>query len=285
MDILRDRRHSLVACGGVDIAIWDAVGKLYDQPLWRLWGGARRVLPMIAIGGYYDDDLTAQLEALLALGVAGVKLKVGGRSPEEDAERFVTARQVLGEERLLGADANQGWTIPEAVRFARLAGPSRVDWFEEPCRWDNDRLAMRDVRNATGLLVTAGQSEFASAGCRDLMAAGAIDICNFDASWSGGATEWRRAASVAATYGVQMGHHEEPQVASHLLASIEHSVFVECFSPERDPIWWGLVANRPPLEDGQLRLSDRPGLGWELDQEFIERHSVARPRITDRKPT
>ena len=54
-DILRDRRLGLVACAGVDTAIWDAVGKALGQPLWRLWGGYRGQLPMISIGGYYDS--------------------------------------------------------------------------------------------------------------------------------------------------------------------------------------------------------------------------------------
>ena len=74
---------------------------------------------------------------------------------------------------------------------------------------------------------------------------------------------------------VRMAHHEEPQVASHLLASIPHGMFVECFHPDRDPIWWNLIGNRPPLVDGTIQLSDRPGLGWELDADFIEAHRIA----------
>ena len=106
------------------------------------------------------------------------------------------------------------------------------------------------------------------------MEAGAIDICNFDASWSGGPTAWRRTAAIAWSYDVAMGHHEEPQVASHLVASQPHGTYVECFHPDRDPIWWGLITNRPPLERGELVLSERPGLGWDLDGDFIERHRL-----------
>src|SRR5690606_5104960 len=120
------------------------------------------------------------------------------------------------------------------------------------------------------------QSEFSAADCRELMIEGAIDFCNFDASWSGGPTEWRRAATIAQTFDVRMGHHEEPQVSSHLLASIPNGTFCESFHPERDPIWWKLVANRPPLRDGMLELPRSPGLGWELDREFIAAHAVAR---------
>jgi D-galactarolactone cycloisomerase len=275
-DILRDRRLGLVACAGIDTAVWDAVGKALGQPLWRLWGGYRNAIPMISIGGYYaaDADIEAEVADLRERGLAGMKFKVGGLTPEEDADRFRAARRAAGPDFVLAADANQGFTPREAIRFAQLVEECDLHWFEEPCRWHNDRRAMRDVRLATGVRVTAGQSEFSAAGCRDLMDAGAIDVCNFDASWSGGPTEWRRVAGAALAYDVAMGHHEEPQVAAHLLCSIPHGTFVECFHPDRDPIWWNLIANRPPLVDGTLTLSDAPGLGWELDEDYIERYRV-----------
>jgi L-alanine-DL-glutamate epimerase-like enolase superfamily enzyme len=275
-DILRDRRLGLVACACVDIAIWDTVGKALGQPLWRLWGGYRRSLPMIAIGGYYGTGVSVEeeIEEVRQLGFAGLKFKVGGLTPEEDAARFRAAREAAGPHFLLAADANQGWTRDEAIRFARLVADCGLAWLEEPCRWANDRRAMRDVRFGAPVRVCAGQSELSAAGCRDLMAEGAIDVCNFDASWSGGPTEWRRAASIAHAYDVQMGHHEEPHVAAHLLASIPHGTVVEAFHPDRDPIWWNLIANRLTLTDGRIELSDAPGLGWQLDPDFLEAHRV-----------
>jgi D-galactarolactone cycloisomerase len=71
---------------------------------------------------------------------------------------------------------------------------------------------------------------------------------------------------------IGMAHHEEPQMSAHLLASIPHGTFVEVFDPDRDPIWWNLVTNRPPLEQGQMRLGERPGLGWELDADYVSDH-------------
>lgn len=275
-DILRDRRLGLVASACVDTAVWDAVGKALSQPLWRLWGGFREALPMISIGGYYDAevDIGAEVEEQRGRGLAGMKLKVGGLSPEEDAARFRRARRAAGDDFVLAADANQSWSPRQAIRFAELVEDCDLLWFEEPCRWENDRRAMRDVRHASGVPVCAGQSEFSAAGCRDLMVEGAIDVCNFDASWSGGPTEWRRVAAMALSFNVTMGHHEEPQVASHLLCSIPHGGYVECFHPDRDPIWWNLIANRPPLVDGTIKLSEAPGLGWELDGDYIERYRV-----------
>lgn len=275
-DILRDRRLGLVACASVDSAIWDAVGKFLGQPLWRLWGGFRRSIQMISIGGYYDSPLSIpeEIATLKERGLAGMKFKVGGADPLRDADRFRQAREAAGPDFILAADANQGWTVEEAIAFARRVTDLDLHWLEEPCQWHNDRRAMRDVRFATGVRVCAGQSEFSAGGARDLMVDGAIDVCNFDASWTGGPTEWRRVAGMATTFDVKMAHHEEPQLSSHLLASIPHGLYAECFDPQRDPIWWNLIANRPPLVDGGITLPDRPGLGWELDEDYIRAYRV-----------
>jgi D-galactarolactone cycloisomerase len=277
-DILRDRRIGLVAVAGLDTAIWDAVGKLLGQPLWRLWGGARESVPMTAIGGYYGEPLGPIEDEVAfyrdALGLAGMKFKVGARSPQADAERVHRARVAAGPEFAICIDANQGFTVPEAIELARRLDGDDIAWFEEPVQWPNDRRALRDVRYLGGIPVCAGQSELSASGCRDLMETGSIDVCNFDASWSGGPTAWRRVAAIASSYDVRMGHHEEPQVSTHLLASIPHGTFAECFHPDRDPFWWTLITNRPELDGGRLMLSDRPGLGWELDWDYIRRHRL-----------
>lgn len=275
-DILRDRRLGLVATACVDLAIWDAVGKALNTPLYKLWGGYRDAVPVITIGGYYaeDADITREVKGLVDAGFAGMKFKIGGLTPEEDAVRFREARKAGGDDFNLAVDANQGYTVAQAIKFSKLVEDLNVMWFEEPCIWQNDKKAMRDVRYGGSIAVCAGQSEFSAAGCRDLMETGSIDFCNFDSSWSGGPTEWRRAASVASVYDVRMAHHEEPQVAAHLLASIPHGTFLEYFHPQRDPIWHNVIANRPELKDGYITLPKGPGLGWELDLDYIERHRV-----------
>ena len=275
-DILRDRRIGLVASACIDAAVWDAVGKSLGQPLWRLWGGYRDRVPTSVIGGYYGspDEIEEEIEKLVDWGVAGMKLKVGGQTPGEDAARFSKARAAGGDALVLMADANQGWTVPDAVEFAKRVAADDLYWFEEPCRWDINRTAMRDVRTLSGVAVCAGQTELSAGGCRELMAGGSIDFCNFDSSWSGGPTEWRRVAAMSLAYGVQMAHHEEPQVSLHLLASIPNGTFVEMFWPERDPVWHHLVANPPELVDGCYVLSERPGLGWELDEDYIAAHQI-----------
>ncbi|HKX57711.1 MAG TPA: mandelate racemase/muconate lactonizing enzyme family protein, partial [Xanthomonadales bacterium] len=248
-NILRDRKLALSAQACVDSAVWDALGKAVGQPLFRLWGGAKEKLRVIAIAGYYEEgktaaDLGREMEQLQAMGLGGCKVKVGGVSPAEDAERVRSAFSAVGEDFKICIDANQGWELRDAVEFASLVRDLDIMWFEEPCRWQNDRRAMADVRRITGIPVSAGQSEISRAGCLDLMIQGAIDYCNFDASWGGGPTEWRRVAGMASAFGVTMGHHEEPQISAHLLASITHSACVEVFHPDRDPLFYELVENR-----------------------------------------
>jgi D-galactarolactone cycloisomerase len=274
LDQLRDRRLAMQAIACVDSALWDATGKALGEPLYRLWGGFRADIPMIGIGGYYTDD-PANLEKEVGFfsdgGFVGMKFKIGGATPAVDAERLRLAVNTARPGFLFLVDANQAWTVAQAVEFIRLTRDF-VDlrWFEEPCKWPDDALSMRNVRLRTGVPVAAGQSEFTRVAMRDLMVGGAIDVSNFDASWGGGPTEWRRVAQMALSFGVEMGHHEEAHLSSHLLAAVPHGTFAEAFHPERDPIFWRMLGNRPTLADGMFALPPGPGFGWELATDFID---------------
>jgi D-galactarolactone cycloisomerase len=283
-DILRDRGLALQAIACLDTAIWDAFGKAVGLPLFRLWGAYRDTLPVIVIGGYYGLDrsqIMEQMQQYKSMGFAGCKFKVGGASAQEDAERVRAAREAVGDQFILLVDANQGYTREQAVEFARRVADQSIRWFEEPCRWFNDRRWMRDVRYMTGIAVAAGQSESTVAGVRDLIVDDAIDVCNFDSSWGGGPTVWRKIASLATAFGIEMGHHEEPQVSAHLLASIPHGTYVECFDPDRDPIFWNLFSNRPTFTGGMYAVPDKPGLGIELNTDYVERYCVEK-RLTQK---
>jgi D-galactarolactone cycloisomerase len=283
-NILRDRGLALQAIAVLDTAIWDVFGRALGQPLYRVWGAVTDELPISVIGGYYHLDLTQTADLIrryVEMGFAGVKFKVGGREPDEDAQRVRVAREAGGTDFALMADANQGYDRAQAVDFGRQVADLNLRWFEEPCRWTNDRRWMRDVRYQTGIPVCAGQSELTLRGLRDLVVDGAIDVSNFDASWSGGPTIWRKAAGLCAAFGVEMGHHEEPQVAAHLLASTPHHTFVECFDEERDPFFWKLTNMSSRISSGRYRLSDGPGFGIELDWDYVRAHTVDR-RVTER---
>jgi len=277
----RDRKTLLEAIACIDCALWDLMGRAAGQSVCALIGGARERLPIISIGGYYREgktlaDIGREMELYREAGMAGCKFKVGGLTPEEDARRVDAARRAAGPDFILMVDANRGWRAQDAIRFARLIEPLDIRWFEEPCHWHDDAAQMARVRQAARIPVTAGQCEISSAGVRRLLDAGAVDFVNYDASEGGGVTDWLRAAGLCATAGIEMAHHEEPQISQHLLAGVAHGTYVECFAdPERDPVWQSMWENRPPIKDGVMEISGGPGFGLKLNDKLIRKYRDA----------
>lgn len=277
----RDRKTLLEAIACMDCAIWDLIGKALGRTVRELLGGYRERLPIISIGGYYMPgkklaDFGKEVESYRKAGMAGCKFKVGGLAPEEDAKRVAVARKAAGDDFILCVDANRGWSAQDAIRFARLIEPLNIRWFEEPCHWQDDAALMARVRRSITIPVTAGQCEITSQGVRRLVDAGAVDFVNYDVSEGGGVTDWRRAAALCATAGIEMAHHEEAQIASHLLAAVPHGTYAECFAhPERDPVWQAMWANRPPVKNGVMEVSKDPGFGIKLDAGMIRKYRVA----------
>ena len=274
----RDRKTLLEAIACVDCAIWDVIGKATRTSVRQLLGGYRDEVPIISIGGYYREgktlaDIGREMELYRDAGMAGCKFKVGGLSPEEDAKRVEAARKAAGPDFVLAVDANRGWSAPDAIRFARLIEKFDIRWFEEPCHWHDDAALMARVRRATPIPVTAGQSEITLAGVRRLIDAGAVDLVNYDASEGGGVTDWRRAAAVCQASGIAMAHHEESQIAQHLISAVPHGTYIECFAdPERDPVWQVMWQNRPQPRHGMVAVSTGHGFGLSLDWRMIERY-------------
>ena len=273
---LRDRRIALRAQSCIDSALHDAIGKLVGLPINVLWGGAKKEIRVFAIGGYYreKDDLEGlkqEVEELKAFGIHGLKLKMGGLSPSEDAKRAEVVRKAGGDDFILGCDANQAWSLPQALEFTKITRDLNLTWLEEPCLWDNDRDEMALVRSISGVPITAGQSELTRFGCRDLMQAKAMDICNFDGSWGGGPTEWRRVATLAHTYGVKVMQHLEPQFGLMMSAGVPNGFYGEVMLPWRDPFFYRLIANqsKEPFKNGIYTLPTEPGWGMQIDQDYL----------------
>ena len=102
-----------------------------------------------------------------------------------------------------------------------------------------------------------------------------MDFVNFDASESGGITEWQRVAGMCSVFDVKMAHHEEPHLSMHMLGAVPHGTYVECFAdPLRDPVWKDLITNRPMPVDGMIDIPQRPGFGLELDPAMIRKYRV-----------
>jgi D-arabinonate dehydratase len=222
------------------MALWDALGKYYNAPLYKLLGGFRDRVPVIAIGGYYHEGK----------GSDDIREEMG----------YYRSQQLAG------------------VKFCRKAAQRNLDirWIEEPVRWYDQLEGLRLVRENAPIPVTAGQGEISRFGCRDLVVHGRVNYLNVDVTIAGGVTEWRKIAAMAEHFHVQMAHHEEAQVALHLLAAVPHSLYAEIFpNPRRDPMWFELPVERPRIRDGCMELPEGPGLGMALNEDVIERYRVA----------
>jgi D-arabinonate dehydratase len=269
------------AIAAVDIALWDALGKSLDQPVYKLLGGYREKVPVIAIGGYVmkgktPADLETEIAHYLEEGIFGMKLKVGKLSVEEDIERTRLARKVGGADFHLCVDANQSWTVPQAIQFARGVRELNLAWMEEPVQWQDQITGNARLRRSTDIPINAGQGEISRQGCRELIVGGAVDILNVDVTIAAGITEWRRIAGMAQCMDVAMAHHEEPQVALHLLAAVPNGLCVEVFPNfNRDPMWFDLPQPRPAIKEGFMQVPAAPGLGINLDSSVIQRYRVA----------
>ncbi|MEM2921424.1 MAG: mandelate racemase/muconate lactonizing enzyme family protein [Candidatus Bathyarchaeia archaeon] len=274
-----DKRTHLEALSLIDVTLWDILGKISRQPVYKLLGGHHNRIPIITIGGYYQEGkdpslLEKEVKTYIEQEMAGIKLKVGRTDIDEDIERVKIVREAAGEDFVIAVDANMAWTPRQAIRFAKEAEKYNVAWLEEPAQWHNFAQNMHIIKQATTIPLTAGQSELTRGGCKQLMDREAIDICNADSSLCGGISEWMKIAHLAELYNVSMAHHEEWQISMHLLAGITHGTYAECFAdPDRDPLFQSLVVNKR-IHRGYIELPSRPGLGLELDTEFIRRHEV-----------
>ena len=275
-DILRDRRLGLVATACVDAAIWDAIGKALGQPLHRLWGGYRDSLPVITIGGYYGkQDIAEEVAELREQGLAGMKFKVGGLTPEEDAARFRTARAAAGPDFVLCADANQGWTPAEAVRFARLVEDLDLHWFEEPCIWSNDRRAMRDVRFGGRRARLRGAERVLrrrlprpdGRGRDRLLQLRLVLVGRRDR-----VAPRRRGRASRSTWRWPITRSRRSRPTCSPRSRTARSS--RCSAPSATRSGGTSSPTGPPIVDGRMTLPTGPGLGWELDADYIEAHRV-----------
>ena len=139
----------------------------------------------------------------------------------------------------------------------------------------DDIRGMREVRQRAKIPINAGQSELSGQGIRRLINSNAVDIVNFDASEGGGVSTWKKVAAIAELSDIYLTHHEEPQIASHLLSSQPHGMSVECFAnPERYPLWAGMLIEGPKVADGSIHIPETSGFGIRLDPSAIKKFQI-----------
>jgi L-alanine-DL-glutamate epimerase-like enolase superfamily enzyme len=274
------RPQIMAAIAGIDIALWDLKGKICNQPVARLLGASRSAVPCYASGGYYAadgsadvDGLVAEMRGYVALGFRAVKMKVGGLAIDEDVDRVAAVRDTIGPVVGLMLDANLAYDVPAAITAARAFEPFDITWFEEPVHWYDSVHGLGQVAAATTIPIASGESELHRWGCRDLILHGGIRIMQFDATRAGGVTEWLRVAAYAAAHGVLMAPHHDPQVHGQLIAGVPNGHIQEVFpNPVRDPLWEDLFVGKPEIAGGMLQVPDRPGFGFDLRPEGLDRY-------------
>ena len=279
--LARQQRQLVTALSAIDIALWDLKGKAIGRPVYALLGGAlRQRVPAYVTGFYYrdgerPDDLVREASMYLEHGYRTIKVKVGGLTPEADAERVGRIRKAVGPEVAIMLDANQGWDLPTAVDAARRCAPHRIFWLEDPMPWFDERQTLRRLKEAVDIPIAAGETEYSPFGLRTMVAEGLVDYLIIDSTWAGGLTTWRKAAVMAELYQVPLAAHHDPQIHVHAVAASPTGFILESFAdPSRDPLWFELFQERPPIVDGYMTLPEAPGLGLELREETLEKYGV-----------
>lgn len=273
------RPQIMAAIAGIDIALWDLKGKICGHSVAKLLGASRTTIPCYASGGYYGPDGQADIDGLVeemrgyvGLGFEAVKMKVGGLAVAEDGRRVAAVREAIGPGVRLMLDANVAYDVPTAIAAARAYEPYDITWFEEPVHWYDGVFGLAQVAAATTIPIASGESELHRWGCRDLILHGGIRVMQFDATRAGGVTEWLRVAAYAASHGIVMAPHHDPQVHGQLIAAVPNGHVQEVFpNPVRDPLWADLFIGRPEITGGVLHVPDRPGFGFELHPEGLAR--------------
>lgn len=265
--------HSI---SGVDMALWDLSGKHWRMPVYQLLGGKRRE----AIGVYAsglgprlsEDMVIRQLET----GVSAFKLKVG-HDRELNVRNLARLREIIGPDDRLMIDANQAWDRGSAIAHLRLYEPYRLEWVEEPLRCD-DYEGMRQLREQTGIPVAAGENIYGSDQARKALEQRALDILQPDMSKNGGLTEALAAAGAAGDYGAPcvphfLGGAVCLAASMHFCAGVAIETMLE-LDANPNPFREKLFAEPFVIRGGKLKVPDRPGLGFELDPEFVEHYRV-----------
>jgi L-alanine-DL-glutamate epimerase-like enolase superfamily enzyme len=279
--IVGRRGITVSALSGIDIALWDLLGKALGQPVWRLLGGRLRArIPAYASGGWAPvGSVGKQLRQYVERGHRAVKMRVGlqDRSVDDSAARVREARESLGPEVGLMVDAHGTWSVREAQRFARKVADCDLAWLEEPVSPDNV-AGQAEVRAATDIPIAAGETEQTRFAFRDLLQARAVDVLQPDVAIAGGITETLRICALAATHGVTVAPHLWG--GAILFASGLHlAVATPCvttleFSRGENPLLNELVQEPFDLVDGYVLAPDRPGLGLTLDREIVRAMTV-----------
>ncbi|MBB5420772.1 mandelate racemase [Paraburkholderia sp. CNPSo 3155] len=265
------------AISAIDCALWDLKAKLLGVPLVGVLGALRPTVPVYGSGGfttYTNQRLQQQFAGWVAQdGCRWVKMKIGSE-PDKDPARVAAAREAIGGAGLF-VDANGAFTPQRALSYAQRFAEHQVSWFEEPVSSD-DEAGLRNVREhaPAGMEIAAGEYGYTLDDFRHLLATGAADVLQADASRCGGITGFLQAAALCDAYHVPLSAHCAPALHLHVACAAPRLRHQEWFH-DHARIEAMLFDGAPRLRDGQMEPDlSRPGCGLEFKHGDAARYLI-----------
>jgi D-galactarolactone cycloisomerase len=282
---------SVAALSGIDIALWDILGKVTNQPVYQLLGGAfRSQILGYATGLYGVDDpdlasyLVEEVARYAAQGFQAIKMKVGF-GLQEDICRVRQVREAINDSVQLMVDANHAYDAASAIRLGRSLEGCNIAWFEEPVS-PEDLEGYQAVRAALAIPIAGGEAEFTRYGFRHLITAGAVDIVQPDLCLTGGLSEGRKIADLARTWHIRCLPHVWGTTVA-LAASLHFMAALPDTPPSLHPAPMLVeldqtehplrhITTEPiPVVAGHVQVPQDPGLGIEVEERRMEPHLLS----------
>ena len=257
------------ALGGIDMCLWDAMGKASGMSVAELLGGdCAPISAYDSYGAVEESWGRAALEKSLAEGYRAIKIKLGVGDLEADRAMCRFVRDVIGDECRLMIDYNQSLTAPEAIRLmSALEAEFDFYWLEEPVPAE-DFAGHALVRERVGTLVQTGENWWFP---EDAARAFDAEICDFampDLMKIGGVTGWREVASMAAARAIPVSGHLFPEASAHVLAAASNAHYVEVMDFAQ-----AVLAEPLQVTDGMVAPKG-PGLGLEWDMAAVAKYAA-----------
>jgi L-rhamnonate dehydratase len=267
----------MVAISAVDLAIWDAKGKILNQPVFKLLGGRTKPQIEVYASRLYSqplDTLYTEAKAYADQGYKSVKLRFGWGPKDglEGMHRNVdlvrTAREAVGPNVDIMGDAYMGWTLEYAKRMVRMLAPHNMRWIEEPVSSD-DLNAYGELRAMNLVAISGGEHEYTLSGFRQALDLKAFDIAQFDVNRVGGITAAKKITDLCEAYDIAVIPHAGQMHNYHITMSSYGAPIAEYFPKVPvevgNELFWYIFDGEPVAENGYINLSDTtPGFGLTL---------------------
>ena len=255
------------AIAAFDVALWDLKAKRAGKSIGKLLGAHRNDVPCYnTSGGYLSsslDEVLRNVDRSLALGLGGIKLKVGQPDLKLDIARVRAVREHVGEDVPMMADANQQWDFTTALRAGRQLDELGLVWLEEPLSaYDYAGHAMLSERLDTP--IASGEMLSSLAECAELVRHRSVTFMQADAPRIGGITPFLKIATISDLARLKLAPHFVMEIHIHLGCAYPHEAWVEHIE------WLEPAFNeRLQIRNGRMMLPDRPGLGFTLSDEAL----------------